>query len=322
MQQSAPSEQAYKNVCKMIGMKRFFVMAVVAFVAVTASAQSERFEQRYNLLVSKFGPAGVGVETVLDNWEQVDSLNPKLLSARFHYYFTKAQSHEVVQKPSRKYLGMDPLLTLKDSTGADMYYFQETMYDDELYGQAVKAADKAVKAHPEMLDFRFLKANAYIAYEKESPDMATAYLLSLIDEDLARKGDWTYEGEPADADFFKEAILEYCVSFYTIGSATAMKAFLTISEKMNDLNPKHPAFLNNIATYHLVALKDYKTALKYYNKVLKLHPDDYTAIRNCVILARQQKNIKLEKKYLVMLQEHGTESDRMSAKARLESLGK
>lgn len=306
----------------MIEMKRIILATAALLMTVAAFAQAEKYEQRYDLLVSKFGPAGVGVETVLDNWEKVDSLNPKLLSARFYFYFTKAQTHEVVSKPTKKYLGMDPLLALKDSLGRDMYYYQETFYDDELYGMAVKAADNAVKAYPEQLELRFLKANAYIAYEKESPDMAIAYLLSLIDENDSRKGTWTYEGAVVTDDFFQDAILEYCVSFYTIGTPAAMKAFFDLSEKMNELYPDKPEYLNNIATYHLIALGDHKTALKYYNKVLKAHPDDYTAIKNCVILARNQKNVKLEKKYLAMLAKYGTESEKLSAAARLELLDK
>lgn len=303
-------------------MKRIIIAAAAFLIAASASAQSEKYEQRYDLLVSKFGYAGVGVETVLNNWEQVDSLNRKLLAAKFYFYFTKSQTHEVVNKPSKKYLGMEPILTLKDSTGRDMYYYQETFYDDELYGMAVKAADKAVKTFPDELDMRFLKANAYIAYEKESPDMATACLLSLIDDNISRKGNWTYDGEAVSQDFFEEAILEYCVSFYTIGTPAAMNAFLAISEKMHEAYPDKPAFLNNIATYKFIVQKDYKGALKLYNKVLKSHPADYTAIKNCVILARQQKNVKLEQKYLALLVEHGSQSDSLSAKARLEQLSK
>ena len=67
--------------------------------------------------------------------------------------------------------------------------------------------------------------------------------------------------------------------------------------------------------------KDFKKALKYYNQVLKKHPDDVTAIRNCVLLARTKKDVKLEKKYLAMMAQYGeNDVDRASAKARLESL--
>lgn len=295
--------------------------AAVLLLSFSAFAQPDRYEQRYNLLVSKLGPAGVGVETVLDNWEKADSTDAKMLLGRFNYLFTKAQSTQVVMKQSRKYLGMDPIISLKDSTGVDQHYYQETFYDDEMYGQAMKVVERAIGFHPEKLDFRFLKANAYIAYEKESPDMALAYLLSLIDESLSRKV-WLYDGEPSDAAFFAEAMLEYCFTFYTIGSPAAMNAFLTLSQRMNELDPKNPAFINNIGTYYLIAKEDYKTALKYYNKVLKAFPDDYTAIKNCVLLARKQNNVKLERKYLPLLAKYGDEKDRLMAEARLKQLGK
>ena len=58
-----------------------------------------------------------------------------------------------------------------------------------------------------------------------------------------------------------------------------------------------------------------------YNKVLKLKPDDYAAIKNCVLLARNEKNAKLEKKYLQKLVEVTTdETERTSAKVRLQAL--
>ena len=302
-------------------MKRIMIFAAAVLMPLALMAQSDRYEQRYNLLVSKLGPAGVGVETVINAWEKADATSSNMLLAKFNYYFTKSQTSEVVSKPGKKYLGMDPVLTLKDSTGTDIYYYQENMYDDELYGMAVKAADKAISIYPEKLDFRFLKANAYIAYEKESPDMAIAYLLSLVEESTTRKV-WLYNEQPSDATFFSEAMLDYCFSFYTIGSPAAMKAFLALSERMNQLDPRNPGFINNIGSYHLVVNEDYKTALKYYNKALKLQPDDYTAIKNCVTIARRQKNVKMEKKYLQMLVQHGSDSDKLAAQARLQQIGK
>ena len=302
-------------------IRKIIVAAALMLLSVAVSAQTDRYEQRYELLVSKLGTAGVGVETLINNWEKADSTNSKMLLARFNYLFKKAESTQIVCKQSKKYLGMEPLLSLKDSTGTDIHYYQENFYDDELYAQAMKVVDKAIGIYPEKLDFRFLKANAYIAYEKESPDMARSYLMSLINEAVSRKI-WVYDDEPADAAFFSEAMLEYCFSFYSIASPSAMEAFLAISERMSEIDPKNPSFINNIGSYHLLVKEDYKTAAKYYNKVLKSHPGDYTAIKNCVLLARKQKNEKMEKKYLQMLAEHGTQSDQLSAKARLQQLEK
>lgn len=303
-------------------MKRFISVVLLLLTCAAASAQNEKYEQRYNLLVSKLGPAGVGVETVLDNWAKADSTDAGMLMGRFNFYFTKAQSMQVVIKPSDRYLGMEPILTVKDSTGADIHYYQEMSYDDELYGMAIQAADKLVSFYPDRLDFRFLKANAYIAYEKESPDMATAYLMSLIDEDSRNAVQWTYEEQKVEDSFFADAMLEYCFSFYSIGSPSALDAFHKISLKMYELNPDNPAYLNNIGTYYLIAKQDYKTALKHYNKVLKTWPEDYTAIKNCVLLSRKQKNLKQEKKYLQMLVKYGPEKEKIVAEARLKQIAK
>lgn len=303
-------------------MKRILIVLAAAFlgtVAAWAQTESERYEQRYEMLVSKMGAAGVGVETVLNNWEKVDSLNPKMLLGKFSYYFTKAQTPQVVMKDTRKYLGMEPILTLKDSLGNDVYYFQENVFDDELYAQAVKAADKAVGAWPERLDFRFMKANAYIAYEKESPDMALAYLQNLVNEYASGKTEWEFEGAEIDDDFFEEAMQEYCFSFYSIGSTASYEAFLKLSQQLNGLYPDNMGFLNNIGSYHLLK-HDYKTALKHYDKVLKKHPDDYTAMQNGLLAARRLKNLKLEKKYLGLIVKHGPEKDRKLAEGRLEAL--
>lgn len=318
MQQPAPSEPSHQNEC-LIMLKKIISFALLAASAVVLSAQTVNYEQRYDLLVSKLGPAGVGIETLLGNWEKADSASVRLLAARFDYYFNKSQRTEVVKKDVNRYLGMKPLLSLKDSTGRDVYYYQESFFDDDVYGKALKAADRAVALYPDRLDFRFMKANAYISYEKESPDMALAYLLALADEDK-RGMAWTFEGKKSEDGFFAEAMQEYCYSFYAIGTSRAMNAFVALSEKMLENYPDNAGFMNNIGSYHMVTDNNYKAALKCYGKVLKKHPGDYTAIRNSMLAARKLKNVKLEKKYLQMLVEHGPEKEKLQAQTRLKAL--
>ena len=86
-------------------------------------------------------------------------------------------------------------------------------------------------------------------------------------------------------------------------------------------NPSSAVFADNVASYYLVYKKDTKNALKRYEKVLKAHPDDLTAIRNCILIARREKNEKMEKKYLAMMVKYAyNESDRLSSSTRLEYL--
>lgn len=300
----------------------YTILLLVTSAMLSAQTPSSRYEQRYDLLVSQFGPAGVGVETVLNNWEKVDSTNARMLQGRFAYFFTKAQTGVVESRPGKKYLGMDPVITLKDSLGNDVNYFEINVFDDELYAEALKVADRAVSIWPDMLDFRFMKTNAYIAYEKESPDMALASLMQLADENFKRKSSWEYNGEKVGQQFFQEAMQEYCFSFYTLGTQPGYEAFRQLSEKLSVMFPDNTEFVNNIGSYYLIAKEDYKTAYKYYNKVLKAHPDDMTAIRNGLVAARKQKNLKQEKKYLEMMVRYGSERDRLQAEGRLKSMKK
>lgn len=286
-------------------MKKIFVVVVLALVSVCVYAQDQSavLERRYNLLVEKVGFAGIGVETVLDAWERVDSTNLNMQLGRFRYYLTKGQTISVVAKPEKKYLGLEPVLTLKDSLGKDVYYFQEPFFDDALYGQAMKSLDKVISLAPDRLDFRFMKANTYITYEKGSPDMTLSYLSGLCDEAAARTKDWTFGQEKKGRDFFADAMQEYCYNLFLIGTPSSREAFVTLSRKLNGIFPEYLDFLNNIGSYQLMS-QDYKGALKTYGKVLKKDPGNLTALQNCLLAARRMKNAKLIEKYNAQLQKY------------------
>jgi tetratricopeptide (TPR) repeat protein len=302
--------------------KRFVALAIALLAALPSLVSAQDYERKYNILVEKVGLAGVGVETLLDNWAKAEQDNPVMLTARFHFWLAKAQGSEIVTRSEKKYLGMDPVLSLKDSTGADVFYYEVLRYDDECFREAIASVDRAISMYPERLDFRFMKSNAYISYERESPDMAMANLLSLVNDFYAGKEKWTYGGEAADPAFFADAMLDYCYSFYTLGTPASYEAFRKLSETMLGHNPDNTGFMNNIGSYHMLVRKDFKTAVKWYGKVLKKQPGDYTAIKNSALAARRMGNVKMEKKYLQMLAEHGTDSDRLQAQGRLDMLGR
>lgn len=286
-----------------------------------AQTQSEMLERRYNLIVSQVGQAGLGVETVLNSWERVDSTNLNMLLGKFNYYFTKSQSVVVVSKQEKKYLGTDPVLTLKDSLGRDVYYFQEVEYDDESYGKSLKVMDKIVALNPDRLDLRLMKANALMAYEKDSPDMTLNYLMDLSDEGAARTEDWEFSTEDKDRKFFQEAMQEYCYNLFAIATPSSRDAFMKLSIKLNRLFPSNNDFLNNIGSYYLVN-SDFKSALKVFSKVLKKQPDNLTAIQNSVLASRFMKDSRSEIKYLQMMVKYAPGNEALTAKGRIEALSK
>lgn len=286
-------------------MKKIYVVIAFALMSVLSYAQNqaEVLERRYNLLVEKVGFAGIGVETVLDAWAKVDSTNVNMQLGRFRYYLTKGQTTSIVAKPEKRYLGLEPVLSLKDSLGKDVYYFQEPVFDDALYGQAMKSLDRVISLAPDRLDFRFMKANTYMTYEKGSPDMTLSYLTDLCDEAAARTKDWTFGQERKGRDFFADAMQEYCYNLFLIGTPSSREAFVTLSRKLNAIFPEYLDFLNNIGSYQLMS-QDYKGALKTYGKVLKKEPGNITALQNCLLAARRMKNVKLIEKYNVQLQKY------------------
>lgn len=295
---------------------------LAAATAVAQTPSSKEFNERYQLLVSKLGPSGVGIETLLDKWEAAYPDDADMLLGKFTYYFSKSQSSAVVAKPQEKFLGEKPVLTLKDTLGNPVNYFQVTDYDDELFGMSQKSIEKAIQLNPDRLDLRFLKVAALTGYEKESPDMALSNLKSLIIYNETQHPNWVYPGyEKVDGELFSAAIQEYCFLFFKYATPVSYEAFKEISETMLSYHPSDVLYLDNVGSYWLVVKHDYKQAAKYYNKVLKIKQDDITAIKNMILLARNTSNTKLEKKYLPLLVKYSdSESERLSAKARLEAL--
>jgi len=285
-------------------MKRIIVAAVMVMTAVSALAQSqpaEKYKERYDIMVGRLGVAGIGIETLLDKWGADYPDDIDMLLGKFAFYLEKSTTEKIERKDSKTFLGEAPLMSLKDTLGNPVHYFRERFYDDELFGKAVSAIDAAINKYPDRLDLRINKVAALVSYEKESPDMALSYLKGLIDYNATVKPQWEYPGVEYSKDVFDAVIQEYCFAFYRYAIPSGFEAFRSISQRMLDYDSSNVLFIDNMGSYYLVYKEDYKTALKYYNKALKIKKDDETAIRNCIILAKQKKDAKLEKKYRAML---------------------
>lgn len=276
-------------------MKRLILAIAAIALCAAAAAQTtpEEYLARLERLVRSVGPAGVGVETLLDRWEEDFPDDQTVHVARFNYHFQKSQRTEMVAKGTqRRYLGNPPTLTLKDTDGQDVNYFPEDFFDEEEFAEAMKVLDRQIALRPDELRFHFLKVSALAAYEKESPDMAAAELKSLIERQASARPAWTLDGEHADAEVFQQGVGEYCYDFYQIATPSGYEYFREVSERMNKLFPKNPVFLDNLGSYELVVKGNDKQAAKYYKKALKLDPDDYAATSNLQIIERKKAQAK------------------------------
>ena len=285
-----------------IRMKRISAaLAALVLVCTALPAQSVDWQKKYERQVKAVGLSGVGVETILDSWGAADSSSVDYLAARYAFWFDKSHSLVVEAHDSPRYLGMEPMLELSDSSKSNtVWYYQVDSFDDELFGRALRYLDKAAAAMPAELEYRVWKVSALMLYEKESPDMTLGLILSLIDEDRSTGQKWLYQGEEQDRDFFDGLIQEFCWNLFNLGTPQAREAFLKVSEKMLSYDRKSPVFMANVGSY-LMSVKEYKKALKQFDKVLKLDPDNDTAIRNCVTIARILRDDKLKSRYNTML---------------------
>ena len=285
-----------------IRMKRISAaLAALVLVCTALPAQSVDWQKKYERQVKAVGLSGVGVETILDSWGAADSSSVDYLAARYAFWFDKSHSLVVEAHDSPRYLGMEPMLELSDSSKSNtVWYYQVDSFDDELFGRALRYLAKAAAAMPAELEYRVWKVSALMLYEKESPDMTLGLILSLIDEDRSTGQKWLYQGEEQDRDFFDGLIQEFCWNLFNLGTPQAREAFLKVSEKMLSYDRKSPVFMANVGSY-LMSVKEYKKALKQFDKVLKLDPDNDTAIRNCVTIARILRDDKLKSRYNPML---------------------
>jgi len=303
-------------------MKKILAFIAAAVTCLQLSAQTdEEFAAQYQRQTSVAGLSGIGVDYILNKWETAFPGSANMLEARFAYFFDRSRSPQMVVKNQTRFLGAKPAMSLKDSLGRDVHYFQEYFYDDEIFGMAMKYIDNAVLLFPDDLAYRYDKITALIEYEKESPEMARDELLALIEFNNSTHPQWKDRGESVDEEYFINGVQEYCYSFFRTATPVSYDAFRMVSERMSKLYPKNTVFLSNLGSYWLVAQKNNNKALSCYGKVLKVDPKNYAAIKNCVLLARKSKNVKLEKKYLPLLIEvTSSEAERISAEARLKSL--
>ncbi len=284
-------------------MKRFITIAALLLGCAVCGAQDsvEALQEKYNRLVRTLGYDGVGVETTLERWEAVSPLDGNMLEGWFNFWITKARSTEALPLDRQTYLGQKPLVSLKDSTGRIVNYFQVTNYDDEYFGKAASAIERAIAAHPDNLGYRLERIDALMAYEEGTPELALDALLKLIQEDQKGTVRWIYGGDTLQRSDFADLMQQYCYFLFQADEPGTLDAFYTISQKLFKSYPDKLDFLCNQGSYFLKAKGNYKKALKLFEDVLKKDPENRNALTNSVIAARKMGKKELAGKYHIRL---------------------
>lgn len=274
-------------------MKTNIIIAILAALVlppVAGRAQSAaEFKEKYERQVRNAGADGVGVEYILDSWAAAYPDDAEMYKGRFLYHFAKGRSSRVEERASKSFLGQEPMLTLKDQNGNPVYYYDVPVYDEEYFGQAIKDIEVAIKLAPDEIGYRFDKISALIGYEGGSPDMSSAELISLMEYNFTKHPHWTYAGEPFSETDFSQSMQEYCFTLFRMDTPAALEHFRNLSARMSRYEPRNADWVSNEGAYWQKAEKNYKKALKCYNKALKMDPDNYAAKQNISIINRLQK---------------------------------
>lgn len=260
-------------------MKELIAAVGLAAICFVCGAQTD-YRAAYERQVRNVGYSGVGVETILDKWEEAEPGNVMAIQGRINYHFSKNRRTELVPMEKLRYMGKKAVLTMKDSLGRPVRYFEDVFYDPEEFEQCQKVIDRAIGEDPLELSFRESKVVTMMAYEKEFPELSFGIIKDLIEYNKRAKPKWKSAGEPAAEGEFESLIQSFIFSLYSIGSQTSYQYFKDISAVMAKNFPKNHNFTCNIGTYYLIAADDPKTALKYYGKVLKADPDNEVAKTN------------------------------------------
>lgn len=259
---------------------RIFAVAALWLAALQpafAQLTSAEYKEKYDRQVRAVGYAGLGVETILERWASVHPDDTDMLEGRFFFELTRARSTKVLRSPKPKYLNRDPLLTLKDSTGAPVYFFEEEFYDDSLFTCAIRCLERATALQPDEFLYRAHLVNSHNAREKEQPRLAVEELDALISYDKARHPAWTYRGNPTSESFFTDVVQEYCRLYRGIGSPEGYEALRRISERMIKLYPERTEFQLNMAHYWNEAKNNPRKAISICKKILSRHKEEEAA---------------------------------------------
>lgn len=270
------------------------VTLFLALLCICAYSQTtaEEFKASYERQVRYVGLSGPGVETILDRWEEAFPDDGNLLLGRYSFYYDKSRRVEVVPKDKQRFMGNKPTFTLKDENGNPVNYFEENMFDDEYFAKCQQTIDRIIAKNPDELLYQCAKIASLLEYEKESPELATLEITKLIDVFSKNHPAWTYDGEKVNGEDFADIIQQYCATLYQVGTDVAYEAFKNISTSMNKIFPKNVAFIDNLGSYWLVSQRNYKKAISYYNKALKLDGSDETAARNKKVAEREMEKSK------------------------------
>jgi len=299
-------------------MKRLSLALTGLFVLLSFSpTAAQDFPDRFSKLQNDSDT--LGMETLLDQWQQEKPGDPEWYVSAVNFYFTKALQESMVV--STVPLAGD-CITFYDSVSSQPsgYLCQVISYNEELIDTMFKIIDEGITLFPDRLDMRFGKT--YILGQTGDYKAFRDEIIRTVDRSAVNGNKWYWMRQEAVEDaenFMLESIQDYQLDLFNAEDDTLLGYSRDISLAILTHYPSHLVSLSNLSIYYLFT-DDPETALFYMKKANKLDRKDCVVLSNIAYAYSNLGEFKKSVRYYKKVIKYGDEEFAADAQDRIAEI--
>ena len=271
-------------------MKRLIyiiIASVFCFMAQAQESRLEQFNQVYN--ADSLAPA----KTLLDEWSSTGDKDGDYYACQFNYYLNQGMKSGIqMSKELPLYAQGEQALTLTDTiTGgiAGYVYQGYSIADSALLNTAYDWIKRGINACPNRLDLYLGLATSYLYCEQT--DQMILVLEQVMKQETKNKKKWLWLENEQLADTVDMVYMRIQEDFARFLDAERLDEAERLTTLAIKYYPKRAEYVNNMAVTCYMR-NDYKQAMKYFKKALKINPGDELIKANIEYLEEVLKNAK------------------------------
>ncbi|MCO5268762.1 MAG: tetratricopeptide repeat protein [Brumimicrobium sp.] len=301
-------------------MNNIATYLILGLTLAFSQVYGQTYKQQFDDLVSKQDT--LGLQQLLDKWEQADSEDPELYVAYFNYFAMKSEKEIVRLDGNPK--GKEGLQVMdNDSTNKEpiAFLYSDMYYDPDILKKGFDYIDIEIEKHPNRLDMRFGKI--YMFGQIEDYEKFTNEIIKTIDYSVVNKNKWTWtDSEPLDdPNIMLSAIQDYQFKLYNTENDDLLDNMKRIAEAVLKHYPDNIESLSNISIVFILQ-EQYDKAIEALLKAEEINPKDYIVLSNIAFAYKQKGDTKKAIKYYELTLKYGDEQSTYYAKQQIEELKK
>ena len=277
----------FENYCIMKRLVYIFIASVLCVMAQAQESRLELFNQVYN--ADSLAPA----KTLLDEWASTGEKDGGYYACQFNYYLNQGMKSGIqMSKELPLYVQGEKALTLTDTVtgGIAGYVYQGySIADSALLNTAYDWIKRGINACPNRLDLYFGLATSYLYCDQT--DQMILVLEQVMKQETKNKRKWLWLENEQLADTVDMVYMRIQEDFSRFLDAERLNDAERLTTLAIKYYPKRAEYVNNMAVICYMR-NDYKQAMKYFKKALKLNPGDELIKANIEYLEDVLKNAK------------------------------